>query len=151
MRAKATDIDQLIKMRIEYIKADQKVIDEEVEQIMRNKLPLYFEKHLEKQLFAFVAKEKQSIVGTAFLLIIEKPTNPNFINGKIGDVLNVYITEKYRHKGIATKLLKELIVFAKEKELDFIELSATEEGYPLYKNLGFKEQHSPYIPMRYEL
>lgn len=41
------------------------------------------------------------------------------------------------------------ILFSKEKDLDFIELSATEEGYPLYKKLGFKEYKTPYGPMRF--
>lgn len=48
---------------------------------------------------------------------------------------------------ISTRLMQEIILFSKEKDLDFIELSATEEGYPLYKKLGFKEYKTPYVPM----
>jgi len=34
---------------------------------------------------------------------------------------------------------------------DFIELSATEEGYPLYKKWEFEEYQIPYVPMRFDL
>lgn len=50
-----------------------------------------------------------------------------------------------------TRLMQEIILFSKEKELDFIELSATEEGHPLYKKLGFEEYQTPYATMRFNL
>jgi MoxR-like ATPase len=43
------------------------------------------------------------------------------------------------------------LAFSKALGLDFIELKATKEGYPLYKKLGFEEQHSPYTPMKFNL
>jgi len=82
---------------------------------------------------------------------IEKPSNPHFINGKVGNVLSVYTLGRYRRQGISTRLMQEIILFSKEKGLDFIELSATEEGHPLYKKLGFEECQTPYVPMRFNL
>lgn len=115
---------------------------------MLKKLPEYFEKHLGKDLFAFAAKENNEIVATALLLIIEKPSNPNFITGLIGNVLNVYTMPDYRRQGISAKLMENLISFAKEHNLDFVELKATTEGYPLYKKIGFTEHNSDYTDMR---
>jgi GNAT superfamily N-acetyltransferase len=137
-------------MRIEYIKADQGPISSESEEKMKEKLPEYFSKHLEKDLFAFIAKENDTMISTALLLIIEKPSNPHFMNGKIGNVLSVYTSPKYRRKGISTNLIKALIEYSKSQEIDYIELSATKEGYPLYKKLGFSEHHSEYTTMRYK-
>lgn len=150
MRADKADIDALTKMRLEYIKADMEVsIEDEVS--MKEKIPLYFERHLDKDIFAFVAKDEGIMVATALLLIIEKPSNPHFINGKVGNVLSVYTLEEYRHQGIATRLIQEVFGFSKKKSLDFIELNATEEGYSLYKKLGFEEYQTLYVPMRYNL
>lgn len=150
MRADRADIEALTEMRLAYIKADMGVsIQDEVS--MKEKIPLYFERHLDRDIFAFVAKDEGIMVATALLLIIEKPSNPHFINGKVGNVLSVYTLERYRHQGISTRLMQEIILFSKEKGLDFIELSATEEGHPLYKKLGFKEYQTPYVPMRFNL
>ena len=44
--------------------------------------------------------------------------------------------------------MKELIEYAKEKKLCRIDLKATEEGYVLYKKLGFKERTQKYKDMR---
>lgn len=42
-------------------------------------------------------------------------------------------------------------LFSKKRDLDFIELNATEEGYSLYKKLGFEEYQILYVPMRFNL
>src|SRR5574344_1724405 len=88
--ADCADISELVRMRIDYIKADQGNVSIENELAMRNNLPIYFEKHMGKDLFIFVAKADNQIISTAFLLIVEKPSNPHFMNGRIGEVLNVY-------------------------------------------------------------
>lgn len=150
MRADRADIDALTEMRLEYIKADMGVsIQDEVS--MKEKIPLYFERHLDRDIFAFIAKDEGIMVATALLLIIEKPSNPHFINGKFGNVLSVYTLERNRHQGISTRLMQEINLFSKEKELDFIELNAKEQGQPLYKKLGFEEYQTPYVPMRFYL
>ena len=103
------DINELTKMRIAYISDAEHSIEEKDEQIILKKLPEYFLKHLGQDLIVFVAKEVNEIVATAFLLIIEKPCNLNFINGRIGNVLNVYTVPQYRRKGISTHLMNDLI------------------------------------------
>ncbi|MCM1570015.1 MAG: GNAT family N-acetyltransferase [Roseburia sp.] len=149
-KADRADIEALTEMRLKYIRADMGVsIEDEVS--LKEKIPLYFELHLDRDIFAFVAKDEGIMVATALLLIIEKPSNPHFINGKVGNVLSVYTLEGYRHQGISTRLMQEIILFSKEKNLDFIELSATAQGYPLYKKLGFEEYHTLYVPMRFNL
>lgn len=146
--ADKSNIEQLVKMRIDYIRADQGNISTDNENEMRHKLPSYFERHLGKDLFSFVARNDGIIVAAAFLLIIEKPSNPHFINGRVGEVLNVYTSPEYRHQGISTRLMNELISFSKNNNLDYIELSATNDGYPLYKKLGFTDHESQYSEMR---
>ena len=102
---------------------------------------------MNQELFVYVARA-ESIVACCFLLVTEKPANPTFIHGRTGAVLNVYTKEEYRRKGIARKLLEQLISDAKEMVLDFVELKATEEGYHLYKSIGFEDVHSRYHNMK---
>ena len=149
-RADTEDIPQLVDMRVAYIKCDQGEVTESDLAAMQTKLPEYFQKHLNKDLIAFIAKDNGRIAATAFLLVVEKPSNPHFINGKVGEVLNVYTSDEYRHKGLATALMNDLIAYASENNLDHVDLSATEDGYPLYKKLGFKDSASSYMEMRYQ-
>jgi len=82
-----------------------------------------------------------NIVTAAYLIILDYPANPNLINGKAGTLLNVYTSPEYRRKGIAKKLLEEIIKEAKLMGINTIDLKATENGYNLYKKLGFKDDN----------
>ena len=78
------------------------------------------------------------------------PSGVNFINGKIGTVLNVFTVEDFRRQGIAKKLTEKLIEDASYINLDYIEPNSTKEGYELYNKLGFKEIKTNYVPMKYD-
>lgn len=64
-------------------------------------------------------------------------------------MLNVYTCKEYRRQGIARNLMETLLSYSREQKLDFIELKATEDGYPLYKNLGFADEKIPCASMKY--
>jgi ribosomal protein S18 acetylase RimI-like enzyme len=145
-----TDIEQLVEMRIGYIECDQGQLSESDKKAMLIQLPSYFMAHLNKDLIAFIAKEDGVIIAIVLLQIIEKPASPFFIYGKVGEVLNVFTREEFQHKGIATKLMLQLIEYAKNNDLDRIDLNATPKGYHLYKKVGFQEKTGgPYTEMRY--
>ncbi|MDO5126740.1 MAG: GNAT family N-acetyltransferase [Eubacteriales bacterium] len=150
-QAQMSDIPELVRLRIAYMRSDYGSLSDLEEREMCRTLPDYFERKLGQELLAFVAKTGNTIVSTAFLLIVEKPANPHFLNGKVGEVLNVYTEESYRHRGISTRLMKDLIKAAGERGLNRIDLSATKDGYPLYKKLGFEEKGQTYTDMRYTL
>lgn len=145
--AEKKDIKQLTELRIAYIREDQKEISPDVEAKLKKQLPVYFENHLNKDIFAFVAKDGDLVAGVVMLLVIEKPANPNFIHGKTADVLSVYTRPEYRHQGICLNLVKLSQKFAAEKQIDKVELKATEDGYPVYKKAGFVDEKSLYKPM----
>lgn len=102
-------------------------------------------------MFVYVCRDDNRIVSCCFLCITEKPSNPSFVNGKIGTVLNVYTKPEYRRKGIAGNLLKMLLTESDKMNLDFVELQATDSGYKLYKYIGFIDTNSKYHHMKYYL
>ncbi|TGE39393.1 GNAT family N-acetyltransferase [Desulfosporosinus fructosivorans] len=69
----------------------------------------------------------------------ERPANPSFITGKTGTLLNVFTYPKYRRMGSATKAICKIIDEAKRLGVSSIDLSATQDGKPLYEKLGFIE------------
>ena len=62
--------------------------------------------------------------------------------------MNVYTKPEYRRQGAAKKLLKQMLLEARDMGLDYMELKSTEAGYFLYKSLGFEEVHSKYHNMQ---
>lgn len=149
LQADFSDIDQIIRMRLAYIRDDFGPQTPETEKLIENQLKDYFRIHLGKDCFVFEAKENETIVATAFLVIVEKPANPRFLHGKIGDVLNVYTAPEKRRQGIAGTLMRMMLDYGQKLNLDFIELKATADGYPLYKKLGFEDSLCGYKEMKY--
>ena len=147
-KATIEDIGVLTDLRIAYLNEDLGVISNENLELMQASLPSYYEKHLNKDLMAYVARDEMDIVSCAFLLIVEKPMSPSFITGKTGTVLNVYTKPDYRKKGYAKKLITTMLEDAKAEGLSIIELKATEDGYSLYKSVGFEDVVARYHNMK---
>ena len=147
-KATIEDIGVLTDLRIAYLNEDLGVISNENLELMQASLPSYYEKHLNKDLMVYVARDEMDIVSCAFLLIVEKPMSPSFITGKIGTVLNVYTKPDFRKKGYAKKLITTMLEDAKAEGLSIIELKATEDGYSLYKSVGFEDVVAKYHNMK---
>ena len=138
------DIEALVKMRLCYLIEDNGSLDAQDLAAIKRDLPGYFQAHLDKDLFIYVIRDRQNIVSCAFLLIVEKPMSPAFINGRTGMVLNVYTCPSYRRN------MEALLSEAKKMEISVIELKATEDGYPLYRSVGFMEDDSKYHRMKWK-
>lgn len=147
-KATKKDIDALTELRISYLQEDLGVISDENLELMQATLPSYYEKHLNKDLIVYVTRDEMDIVSCAFLLIVEKPMSPSFITGKTGTVLNVYTKSEYRKRGYAKKLITMMLEDAKAEGVSVIELKATENGYSLYKSVGFEDVVAKYHNMK---
>ena len=132
-KANLNDLRDLVDLRIEYLLEDYGKIPQSKLTLIADNLPNYFCNHLNKDLIAFVCRSENKIVGCCFLYISEKPSNPTFINGRTGSVLNVYTRPQFRRRGFAKKLIKLLLTESENNNLDFVELKATDFGYNLYK------------------
>lgn len=150
-KASIDDLDMLVKLRTEYLFEDYGDIPQDRLAQITEKLPDYYRAHLNADLFVYVCRADGDIVSCCFLLVTEKPSNPSFLNGKTGLILNVYTKPEYRRKGIAGKLLKMLLSDSGKMGLDFVELKATDSGYGLYKSVGFEDVVSKYHNMKYNL
>ena len=148
-KAAIEDIRELTTLRIAYLEEDNGIIDKDVLFSIEANLPDYFIRHLNHDITVYVARNEQEIIACAFLLVVEKPMSSAFITGKTGTVLNVYTRPKYRHRGYARCLMNLLLSDAVDQNLSLIELKATEDGYNLYKSLGFEDVVSKYHSMKW--
>jgi len=147
--AKESDITSLTELRLAYLKEDYGKLSEEDTAKIRQDLPAYFEKHLNQDIFCYLISENDTAVACAFLLVFEKPLSPMFLSGKTGTVLNVYTAPAYRRRGYAKKIMEKLLSDAIELDLSVVELKATDDGYHLYKSVGFAEDSSGYRFMKW--
>ncbi len=138
--ATKADIPELTRIRIEYmIEAFNGISDEETQRL-NEKLPKYFEKALDRDCIAFIAKKDCTIVAAALLILSERPTSPSLKNGLVGEVMSVYTMPEYRHKGLCTQLMFNMIEYGKKRGIDRIDLNATENGYYVYQKVGFVQK-----------
>lgn len=145
-KATIKDINGLTDLRLAYLQEDLGVITDK--ELIQESLPGYYEKHLNKDLMVYVARDDEDIVSCAFLLIVEKPMSPSFITGKTGTALNVYTKPEYRNKGYAKKLMTMMLEDATAQDVSVIELKSTEDGYLLYKSVGFEDVVAKYHNMK---
>ena len=171
--ATKNDIDELIRLRIAYMIDDFGSVTDEERAGMEKQLTDYFNRKLGTELVAFVARDEDrelvgeedinlnedmisesidgtkrgNIVSVAYLHIIEMPANSILLSGLFGDVLSVYTEPEYRGKGLCTQLMKNLVEYGKERGLGRIDLKATDDGYPIYEKVGFKETEHRYRDM----
>jgi len=149
-QASTADIAALTALRLAYLEEDLGPLDEQTASTIRRRLPGYLVAHLGRDLFAWAVRADGDIVSCALLLVVEKPMSPAFPNGRTGTVLNVYTRPAYRRRGLAREVMRALMDSAHALELCPVELKATAEGRPLYGSLGFEEDRSKYIHMKWE-
>lgn len=138
-QARAADIDTLVALRFAYLSIDFALEDGPVRSSIEAQLHGYFTRRLAGENFtAFLAEAEGQAVGTAFLVLEERPANTEWTNGWVGTILNVYTNPAFRRQGIAEGLVRRLLAAAKQAGATWVELSSSEAGRPLYHKLGFE-------------
>lgn len=151
-RATVADVDALVRLRLAYLSEDFGELSEEQRAPLPAEIASYLEAHLGSDLQVFVARDAdEGIVCCAWLLLVEKPPSPRFPHGRTGTLFNVYTVASHRRQGLASQVMGMLIDEASAHKLDLLELNATEDGYPLYRSLGFRNAHERHRAMRYWL
>lgn len=148
-QADKADIPKLIDMRLAFLSEEHGELTAEQTHTIESQLQVYFREHLNRDLLVYVCEDDATIVSTVFLLVSERPANPNILTGLTGTLLNVFTLPRYRNRGIAGNLVKMTIQYAKDNKLSYIDLKATQAGYSLYRKLGFVPDESSNVPMKY--
>jgi GNAT superfamily N-acetyltransferase len=89
-------------------------------------------------------KPETVIAGAGLQLqpILPRPLGPEKVGeGKQGTVVNVFTEPGWRRKGIASRLIKEIIDWCRGENLDRLLLHASLEGRAVYEKLGFVQSN----------
>jgi GNAT superfamily N-acetyltransferase len=87
------------------------------------------------------ADEQQMIVagaGVQLQRILPRPLDVTTIGeGRQGTIVNVFTEPQWRQRGIASLLIKEIIIWSKNEQIDRLVLHASDKGRSIYERLGF--------------
>jgi ribosomal protein S18 acetylase RimI-like enzyme len=139
------DMDLFINLRIVFLE-DRFSLKEDEKIKITNNLQIYFKEHICKNDFIGIIGEYDgNIISVAYMAIYDKPSNLNNLYGKIGTIMNVYTYPEYRKKGIAKKMVENIMDEAKNNGIKYFDLMASESGYKIYENIGFKESNDKFM------
>jgi GNAT superfamily N-acetyltransferase len=76
--------------------------------------------------------------GVQLQPILPRPLNASTIGeGWQGTIVNVFTEPQWRRRGIAGRLVKEIITWSKNEQIDRLLLHASDDGRSVYERLGF--------------
>ncbi|MDO4589239.1 MAG: GNAT family N-acetyltransferase [Fusobacterium sp.] len=139
-----TNVEDFIRLRMELFKELGEIKEKEHRYIeeLRGETKNYFLQHIKKDLYCWFVEIDKKIVAVASMCIFCKIPYYNKPVGLEGYILNVFTTSDKRKRGLATKLIKEIIKFSENNSIRKLWLNSSEAGKNIYKSLGFMEKNN---------
>jgi len=151
-RASIDDVPVLVDYRIRFLNELCNHPENNETAVVRKSLLGYFTKAIRsKDFIAWVVEYDGKIIATSVMVVWQKPAIYGGVeSGKLGYLLNFYTIPEARKKGIATRLLNELIKEAKSLGLNYLHLHASKDGISIYRKAGFVEPEQPELELKLE-
>ncbi|MFE0130070.1 GNAT family N-acetyltransferase [Streptomyces sp. NPDC059037] len=73
---------------------------------------------------------------------------PHSRNGRVGHVIGVVTDPAHRRRGHSRAIMRGLLGWFRERDVSRVDLSASAEGEPLYRELGFVDHPDPSLYWR---
>lgn len=141
--AKKKDIKKLLILREESLKTVWKSYYSELndfeKELIKKETIKYYKKYLNKLHFAIFVYEDNKIIGTGSLCLQKEIPSPGNLKGISSCLMNIYVIEEFRKKGIGKLITNNLIDKSKSLGATKIYLESSRSGMPLYKSLGFRQ------------
>jgi GNAT superfamily N-acetyltransferase len=148
-RGTLDDTQALVDLRVRFLNELLNHPENNETRVVRKSLLEYFTEAIPSRDFvAWVAEYGGKIVATSGMVVWRIPARYGAVeSGKLGYLLNFYTIPEARGKGIATRLLNELIEEAKSMGLRYVHLHASKDGEPIYRKAGFVEPKMPELKL----
>ena len=137
-RAEVKDIEDLVRMRIQFIKEVQHVEGSDKDEALAEELRKFFNATMpEDRFIAWLAEESGKIIGTSGLCFYSLAPSYKNMSGGVAYIQNMYTLPEHRGRGVAKVLFDKVLCEAKALGYKKISLHATEMGRPIYEKFGF--------------
>ncbi len=135
--ATTDDMEQLMSSRFEMLRVvnDLEPAYEYSDEIIESSRE-YFQKGDHTTVLALNGDQVIGCATICYICIMPTFSHPT---GKRAHLMNVYTRKEWQRRGIAKRMVEMLMEEAWERGATEISLDATEEGRPLYENLGFTD------------
>lgn len=127
------DLDFLVELQIRDLFLSEKGKDQMKERIKK----FYYTGIVDNTCFTLLGFDNELLVTTGTLSIYSiMPSNENPL-GIMGQLTNIWVDVRYRHQGVATNVINELLLKAKTL-CGAVCLNSSNEAMVLCRKLGFK-------------
>lgn len=131
------NLDELLRWRKEVIET---VFGERPSDELMAENERYYKRHLEDDThLPFIVMEDGEEAGCGSLCLTEELPSPDNPSGRCGYLMNIYIREKFREKGLGHAIVSRLVEEAKSRKCNKIYLETTAEARSVYESLGFHD------------
>lgn len=96
----------------------------------------WWERHLHSHP-AVVAVDGETLVGMAFLAVVDRPPNPGALQRCHGDLQSMYIRPEHRGRGTGPRMVAAVLDLARELGCDKVTVHSGHRALPLYQRAGF--------------
>lgn len=86
---------------------------------------------------AWLAELNGKVIGHIFVHIVRLIPRPMFVSDAFGYLTNSYVVPESRDSGVGTALIKQVISWAGEKDLELLLVYPSEDSISFYKRHGF--------------
>jgi GNAT superfamily N-acetyltransferase len=95
----------------------------------------------------WVAELEGRIVGTMWLQIVERVPRPGEDRGAlpIGYLTNVFVDPEFRNGGLGSRMVEEVVTWARGRGVEEIIVWPSERSYPFYERAGFARTPDPLV------
>ena len=138
-RATAEDSELITRHRKAMFEDMRDAAQPVLEEMARNFEPWVRRLITEDKYAGWITRDGEQPVGSAGLLILDWA--PHFLDPQCeqrGYILNVFVEQPYRGRGIARALTVECMAEAKRRGSGVLALHTSKKGQPVYERLGFK-------------
>ena len=135
-RLNEADLDTFIKMRINQLREEGATEDIDLAPSLMD----YYLRHIADDTFiSWLAVDKDRIVGTSGISIVEKPPYFGCPSGRIALLSSMFTDKAYRRQGIARELLSRVVDEARKRGCGTVQITASNMGVMLYSDFGFEK------------
>ena len=104
----------LVKARLDFLRALGYSVQPEGESQIAQQIHGFLSEHLERDLFAYIAVEREIIAAAGFLQVMEVMWQPMASKGRYGRIINILTWPEFRRQGLQSGA----VAFLDKKNLD---------------------------------
>lgn len=138
--AAVEDAELLMQLRLEMRRERETAPEPEDWQAFEKANYDYFKQAVaDGSYIGLIAVEDEKVAGTGGICLHIHPPSYSVPNGKSACLLNMYTRPEFRGRGVAGKIVADLVEIARKKDCCKVFLNASDMGKPLYQKFGFTD------------